>query len=197
MRRHHPDTLQHVQHQRHDGRSIVLTWTHVVYTTGAELCADSVSRSETEIRDRQTKTSVEAQDVLRLQVTVIDIQRMAVLDCVKQLQEYFLNKIVIAQITTMVEDLRKQVAVLAIVHNDIGVLWVLDDAVEGNNVGVRGGELVEGDLAHVQLALARSVALGRMGKAFDGIGDGLLRVDVHGSVDDTISTIAKYFYELK
>ena len=125
------------------------------------------------------------------------MQRMAVLDCVKQLQEYFLNKIVIAQITTMVEDLRKQVAVLAIVHNDIGVLWVLDDAVEGNNVGVRGGELVEGDLAHVQLALARSVALGRMGKAFDGIGDGLLRVDVHGSVDDTISTIAKYFYELK
>ena len=80
---------------------------------------------------------------------MINMQRVAVLDCVKQLQEYFLNKFVIAQITAMVEDLREQVAVLAIVHNNISVLWVLDDAVERNDVGMRRGELVECDLAQV------------------------------------------------
>lgn len=128
---------------------------------------------------------------------MINMQRMAVFDRVKQLQEYFLNKFVISQITTMVEDLREQVAVLAIVHNDISVLWVLDDAVEGNNIGVRRGELVECDLAQVELALARSVALGRMGKAFDGVGNGLMRVDVYGSVDDTIAAIAKHFNEFE
>ena len=36
-----------------------------------------------------------------------------------------------------------------------------------------------------------------MGKAFDGIGHGFLRVDVYGTVNDTIPTIAKHFDELE
>ena len=125
----------------------------MVYTAGTELGADSVGCRETEVRNRQTKPPVEAEDVLWLEVAMINMQRVAVLDCVKQLQKYFLNKFVIAQITAMVEDLREQVAVRAVIHHDEREAVFLDDSVEGNDMRVRGDELMQRDLLKMQAPL--------------------------------------------
>jgi hypothetical protein len=83
---------------------------------------------------------------------MINTQRVAVFNCVEQLQEDMLDKFILAKVPALVEDLGEEVTVLAIVHNDVCEIFVLDDTMEGNDIRVSGGELVETDLAQVQLA---------------------------------------------
>jgi len=48
---------------------------------------------------------------------------------VEQLKENPLNDVVVAEVTTAVEDLGEEVAITGVIHNDIGVIVILDDAV--------------------------------------------------------------------
>ena len=77
---------------------------------------------------------------------------MAIFNRIEQLQEDVLDEFILAKIPALVEDLGEEVTVLAIVHNDVCEIFVLDDTMEGNDIGVSGGELVETDLTQVQLA---------------------------------------------
>jgi hypothetical protein len=52
----------------------------------AELAADFLSRNETKICNGQTEAIVEAKDVLRFQIPMIDTQIMAMVNCVEQLK---------------------------------------------------------------------------------------------------------------
>jgi len=83
---------------------------------------------------------------------VINTQRVAVFNRIEQLQEDVLDEFILAKIPALVEDLGEEVTVLAVVHNDVCEIFVLDDTMEGNDIGVSGGELVEADLTQVQLA---------------------------------------------
>ena len=121
----------------------------MVDTAGAELGAHPVRGSKTEVRDGEAKPTVEAQDVLRLQVAMIDTDTMAILNCVKQLKENVFDEVVIAEIPAIVKDLGKEIAITAILQDDEGVIVVLDDPQELDNVRVAGHELMESDLAHV------------------------------------------------
>ena len=77
---------------------------------------------------------------------------MAVFNRIEQLQEDVLDELILAKVPALVEDLGEEVTVLAIVHNDVSEIFAIDDTLEGDDVGVSGGELVETDLAQVQLA---------------------------------------------
>ena len=83
---------------------------------------------------------------------MINTQRVAVFNCIEQLQEDVLDEFILAKIPALVEDLGEEVTVLAIIHNDVCKIFVLDDTMEGNDIGVSGGEFVETDLTQVQLA---------------------------------------------
>ena len=83
---------------------------------------------------------------------MINTQRVAVFNRIEQLQEDVLDEFILAKIPALVEDLGKEVTVLTIVHNDVCEIFVLDDTMEGDDVWVSRCELVETDLAHVQLA---------------------------------------------
>jgi hypothetical protein len=85
---------------------------------------------------------------------MINTQRVAVVNCIEQLQEDVLDEFILAQVPALVEDLGEEVTILTIVHNDICEIFVLNNTMEGNDIGVGGGELVETDLAQVQLASA-------------------------------------------
>ena len=76
---------------------------------------------------------------------------MAVFNRIEQLQEDVLDELILAKVPALVEDLGEQVTILTIVHNDICEIFVLDDTVKGNDIGMGGGKLVETDLAQVQL----------------------------------------------
>ena len=105
---------------------------------------------------------IPTEDVLGLQVTMINIEGVAILNRVEQLKKDLLDEGVIAEIAPLVKNLGEKVAVGAVVHDDKRVLVVLDYPVKSNNIGVTRCELVEGDLANVELALAGGVALGRV-----------------------------------
>ena len=101
----------------------------MVDTTSSEFGAHPISGSQTKVRDGKTKTVVEAEDILRLQVAVIDIQGMAVLNRIEQLKENLPDEVVVSKVSPVVKDLCEQVAVGAIVHDDPCVVVVLDDTV--------------------------------------------------------------------
>ena len=125
------------------------TWAHVVDAARAELGAHALRSRKPKVGDSEAETAVEAKDVLGLQVSMIDIEGVAVFNRVEQLKKDLLDEGVITKITPLVEDLSEEVTVRAVVHNDEGVLVVLDDAVKRHHVRVAGCKLVEGDLAHV------------------------------------------------
>ena len=77
---------------------------------------------------------------------------MAVFNRIEQLQEDVLDEFILAKVPALVEDLGEEVTVLAIVHNDVSEIFAFDDTMEGDDIGVGGGKLVEADLAEVQLA---------------------------------------------
>jgi hypothetical protein len=59
----------------------------VANTADPELLADFLSGGQSKVRERQSKACVKTKDILWLEVTVIDIQRMAVIDRIKELEE--------------------------------------------------------------------------------------------------------------
>ena len=138
------------------------TWAHVVDAARAELGAHALRSRKPKVGDSETETAVKAKDVLGLQVSMINIEGVAVFNRVEQLKKDLLDEGVIAEIAPLVKNLGEKVAVGAVVHDDKRVLVVLDYPVKSNNIGVTRCELVEGDLANVELALAGGVALGRV-----------------------------------
>jgi hypothetical protein len=79
---------------------------------------------------------------------------MAVADGIEQLEEDVLDKNIVAEIPAMVQDLCKQIAVGAVVHDDERVTVVLDNAVQGDHVGMCRDTLVQGNLLLVQAPLS-------------------------------------------
>ena len=61
---------------------------------------------------------------------------MAILNCIEQLQKHMLDEGIVAQVPALVQNLGEQVVVWGVVHNNIGVIPVFDDTVEGDDRGV-------------------------------------------------------------
>ena len=74
---------------------------------------------------------------------------MAVFNRIEQLQEDVLDEFILAEVPALVEDLGEEVTVLAVVHDDIREIFILNNTMEGNDIWVGGGKLVETDLAQV------------------------------------------------
>lgn len=103
----------------------------------AKFLTQLVSSCEAKVSDGNTKAIVEAENVLRLQVTVINTETMTILNCVKQLEEDVLNQCVVPKIAAAMQYLREQVMVRCVVHDDIGAVVVLHDTVESDDTRVR------------------------------------------------------------
>lgn len=131
----------------------------MVHAARAELGAHPFCGGQTKVRNGKAQTVVEAENVLRLQVAVVDVERVAVLNCVEQLKEHILDELVIAEVSAIMENLSEEIAVRAVVHDNPSEMRVFDNAIKGHNAGMCRSELVKGDLADVQLPLASCVAL--------------------------------------
>lgn len=121
----------------------------MVHAPCAKLIAHFLRRREAKVGDCNSQSTIETEDVLRLQVPVIDAENVAILDGIKDLQENVPYEVVVGEVPTMVEDLGEQVAVGGVFHDDEGVRALFYDAMEGDNVRVFTGQLMNKYLAHV------------------------------------------------
>lgn len=129
----------------------------MIHAASAKLVANFLSRSETKICDGHTEAIVEAKDVLGFQIPMINTQSMAIVNCVEQLKENILYEGVVSKVATAMENLRKQIVVRCVIHDDISVVKVLHNAVECDNARMSGCDLMQSDLADMNLSLARSL----------------------------------------
>ena len=103
----------------------------------AKLLTQLVSSREAKIGDGNAKAIVEAENILRLQVTVINTETVTILNCIEQLEEHILNQCVVPEIAAAMQYLCEQVMVRCVVQDNIGAVVILHDTVQSNDAGVR------------------------------------------------------------
>jgi hypothetical protein len=69
-----------------------------------------------------------------------------------------------------VEDLRKQITIAGVVHDDVRVVGFFEDAVESDDIGVSGCQLMYGDFLDMEMTLSGGVVCLGVHEAFDGVG---------------------------
>lgn len=131
------------------GEGKIHAWAHMVNATGAELLAKPVCSGEAEIGDSNSESAVEAQHVLRFEVPMIYAQRMAIFDGIKKLKKYVFNKVILSEVAAVVQDLREEITVGSVVHDEVGVVVLFHDPVEGDYVWVGRRKAMKGDFPHV------------------------------------------------
>lgn len=129
-------------------------WGHVEGAAAAEVPARLLGRREAKIGEDDLGTLGVAENVLGLEVAMVDSEAVAVLDGVDDLEEDVLDEGVVPEVPRLFRDLAEEVAVGAEGEDDVDAGRGLDDVVEGDDVGVGGGEGVEGDLPALEGPLA-------------------------------------------
>lgn len=153
-----------------------------------KLLAEFICSSEAKVGDGDAVTAIEAEDILWLQITVIDTERMAVLDCFKELKEYVLDESVFPKVPTTVQNLREQIMIRCVVQDDVCVAIILDNPVKRNNARVSRRNLVQRNLANVSLPpLGRRLSL-RVREALDGERLREERASLDRSINYAVST---------
>jgi|HubBroStandDraft_3_1064219.scaffolds.fasta_scaffold1886742_2 hypothetical protein len=61
---------------------------------------------------------------------------MAVIDGVKELKESVLDQVVLAKITSFVQNLAKEVTIWTVIHYDEGAIVLFDDAMKCDDIWV-------------------------------------------------------------
>jgi hypothetical protein len=108
----------------------------VVHAAGPELLANFLSGGQPKIRDRKPQAPVKAEHVLRLKITVVDAQRMAVIDRIEELDENVFDQVISSKITALLQNLAKQITIRAVIHDDEGAIFLFNDTVKCDNIRV-------------------------------------------------------------
>jgi len=61
---------------------------------------------------------------------------MAVIDRVEELEENVLDQVILAKITSFVQNLAKEITVWTVIHNDEGAIVLFDDAMKCDDIRV-------------------------------------------------------------
>jgi len=182
-----PDIIGGAEVKRSPGIVVQAFWTHVE-CGAASVVLRSVGRcGEAKVGKLDGLSVVRNKDVLRLQVPVVDSERVAVFNGIQYLQENSLGKIVVPDILTTFSDVEKQVTLRAIFQNDIDAVRVVNNLEHRDHVGVGRGQIVQTDLPVLESNLS-AIQWGsiwvELAEALDGITDSGL--DIHGGIHDTI-----------
>lgn len=97
---------------------------------------------------------------------------------------------VVAEITAIIQYLREEVLVGSVIHDDVGIVVVLDDAMESDDARMRGGDLVESNLADMELSPNWWPFLG-MQEAFYSIGARIRTVYLHCPINYAVAANAQ------
>lgn len=152
-----------------------------------------ISGGQSKVSELAGHALVGDQNVLRLQIPVVDSDRVAVFNSIQDLEESTLSPVIVTNELALLSDVGKQVTFRAVLDHNVCAVRSVHDLDQGNNVRVRASLVVELDLALLKLALARLKA--NLVKRLYSIGN--VGLNVHGSVDDSISSDSEDTSELK
>jgi hypothetical protein len=94
-----------------------LTWAHVIDASSAPFFAATLRRGQTEVREFDSLTIVPAEDVLRLEISVIDAELVTMRNGICKLGEHAGAKTCPAKVDLLVQNEREQVAARSEVHD--------------------------------------------------------------------------------
>lgn len=155
---------------------------HVEGRSAPKIRRNGIHGSQAKIGQLDCPTLIRHQDVLRLQIPVVDSDRMAEIDSIQDLNEYALHQGVIPDKVPLVGDTREQIPLGTELDNHVDAVSRVHDRFEGHDVGMLAGHVVQFDFALLVFELARVES---------GLVEGLhrihdVRMDIDGSVDDAI-----------
>lgn len=118
---------------------------------------------------------------------------MAIFNSIQDLEESTLSPVIVTNELALLSDVGEQITFRAVLHDNVCAVRSVHNLDQRNNVGVRTSLVMELDLALLKLALARLKA--DLVKRLYSIGN--IGLDVHGSVDDSISSDSEDTSKLK
>lgn len=105
----------------------MLTRRHVECGTATEIVRVAVGGCQSEIGELDLRSTVADQHILRLQIPVVNAQRMAVLDGVQELEENPSGQLIVANVVAPLGDVSEEVTFRAVLHDDERAIRGLDD----------------------------------------------------------------------
>lgn len=133
------------------------------------------------------------QYVLRLEIPVVNSYGMAELHSVQDLEEGMLGKPVVPDKASTLSDVAKQIAFRAVLEHDKGAVGAVQDAHQGDHIGMLAGLVVHRNLSSLEALLSGIQSM--FGERLDGVQ--FVGVNVDGLVDNPIGTNSENGDELK
>lgn len=127
------------------------------------------------------------QNILGLEVTVVDPDGVAELNSVQQLEEDVLGKSVISNETASLGNVAEQITFRAVLDYNKCAVGAVQNAHQGNHIGMLAGLVVHGNLSTLEALLSRVQSM--FGESLDGVE--FVGVNVDSLIDDTVGTNSK------
>lgn len=132
-------------------------------------------------------TVIGDQDIFRLEIPVVDPERMAELDGIQELQENVLGKSIVTDEASALGDVGKEIAFWAVLNNHKCAVGAVQYAHQRDHVGMLAGLIVHGDFSSLESLLTGVQSM--FGQGLDGVE--FVGVDVDGLVYNTVRAHSK------
>lgn len=169
------------------GRRPAHTRRHVEGRSAPEIRSDGIHGSQAKVGQLDRPTLIRHQDVLRLQIPMVDSERMAEIDGIQDLNEYALHQGVIPDEVAFVGDTGEQIPLRTELDDHIDAVSRIHDRFEGHDVRMLTGHVVQFDFALLVFELAGVES--SLVEGLHGIHD--VRMDIDSSVNDAIGPDAQ------
>lgn len=160
---------------------------HVESRSAPKIRRDGIHGSQAKVSQLDRPTLIRHQDVLRLQIPVVDSNRMAEIDGIQDLNKNALHQGVIPDEVALVGDAGEQIPLGTELDHHIDAVCRVHDRFEGHNVRMLTGHVVQFNFALLVFKLAGVES--SLVEGLHGIHD--VRMDIDGSVDDAIGPDAQ------
>ena len=176
-----------------DSCNIKRTWGHVEGGAASKVRGDGVRGGESKVGKLAGHSIVSDENILRLQVPVVDSNRVAIFDGIQNLEKSAFGHGIITHVLALLGDVGEEVALWAVFNDNVCAVGRIHDLDKRDHVGMGAGLVVQLDLPLLELSLARLKT--NLVECFYCIGD--VGLDVHGRVHDAVGANAENASQLE
>jgi hypothetical protein len=130
------------------------TWRHVERRTTTIVGCNTVGGSEAEICKFDCHAFVGDENVLRLQISVVNSNGMAILHGFQDLKENGFSQEIITNISSLFSDVGEQITFGAVLKNNVYAVRRVHDLDQRKNIGMEAGLIMELNLSLLESLLA-------------------------------------------
>ena len=163
------------------------TWGHVESRAASVVTGNAVRGGKSKVGKLDGTALVGDQDILRLQIAMVDSHGMTEQDGIQDLKERMFGEIVVSDKTALFSDVGEEVAFRTKLEHHKGAVRAVENAYQGDHVGVLTSSMVKSYLSTLDPTLTSIKA--SFGKSLDGIRN--IGQDIDGLVDNSKSADSK------